>query len=251
MIEENDWLLLTAYADNELEGADLAAFEERLASEPRLQIELDRIRKLKRDLRSLRPFEAATKHQQRERMTVKWLHTGTMVAAACLIAVAMALFAWRYVRPGLEDRIFALHNQLARQTYVVDERKADRVVSTGRSFEFNAPDMTPSRLFLVDVESATAGDRDLVGLHYRGLKGCRMTLVAFEGAQVAVSAARDGYLTRTWSHGGFGFVLIAGGMDAQRFKAVGEYAEAVIEEGLQQQGTLRLAMSQTAKHSCA
>lgn len=43
MITEDDMILLSAYVDNELEGADLTAFKERLLKEPALRQELDAI----------------------------------------------------------------------------------------------------------------------------------------------------------------------------------------------------------------
>ncbi|MXN63321.1 hypothetical protein GR183_00260 [Stappia sp. GBMRC 2046] len=251
--QENDWVLLNGFADGELDAALSAAFEARLADEPGLQAELDRILKLKKGLAALRPAEAAPDAATDERKPAKKPRARAFAAiAACLIVAVMSLSAWQYLLPpNLEDSVFALHERLARQTYVVEEGKVEKVVSTGRAFEFSAPDMTASRLFLVDVETGRAGGSDIVGLHYRGLHGCRLTLIAVDGASSAPPMKRAGFLVRNWAAGGFGFVMVASGMDAERFEAVGEYAEAVIQHQLRRRDEFRHAMSETAARPCA
>ncbi|NRG17618.1 hypothetical protein HPQ64_07955 [Rhizobiales bacterium] len=251
--QEHDWVLLNGFADGELDAAQSAALQTRLDEEPELQAELDRILKLKAGLASLRPAEDAPAKQAREGKRAKKTRERAFAAiAACLVAAVMGFSAWQYLLPpNLEDSVFALHERLARQTYVVEEGKVQKVVSTGRAFEFSAPDMTASRLFLVDVETGRAGESDMVGLHYRGLRGCRLTLIAVDGASDALPMKRDGLLVRNWAAGGFGFVMVASGMDAERFEAVGEYAEAVIRDEMRRLQGFRTAMSETAARPCA
>ena len=253
--QENDWVLLNGFADGELDAALSAALELRLGEEPELQAELDRILKLKNGLASLRPAEDAPAKGRDEPGPAKSRWCGRAfagMAAACLVVAVIGLSAWQYLLPpSLEDSVFAVHERLARQTYVVEEGKVQKVVSTGRAFEFSAPDMTASRLYLVDVETGSTGESDIVGLHYRGLRGCRLTLIAIDGATEAVALEREGFLVRHWAAGGFGFVMIASGMDARRFEAVGEYAEAVIRDELSRQRGFRLAMTRTASRPCA
>lgn len=251
--QENDWVLLNGFVDGELDAALSAALQTRLGEEPELQAELDRILKLKDSLASLRPAEAAPAMDAGDGKRAKKTRARAFAAvAACLLAAVIGFSAWQYLLPpSLEDSVFSVHERLARQTYVVEEGKVQKVVSTGRAFEFRAPDMTASRLFLVDVETGRAGESDMVGLHYRGMRGCRLTLIAVDGASDALPLERDGLLVRNWAAGGFGFVMIASGMDAERFEAVGEYAEAVIREELRRLQGFRLAMSKTASRPCA
>ena len=66
------------------------------------------------------------------------------------------------------------------------------VVSTRHSrLEFQAPDLSASRLYLVETRLAGSGAHQTVAMHYRGMRGCRLTVVAIETAGTEPEPQRD------------------------------------------------------------
>jgi anti-sigma factor RsiW len=241
---DEDWRLLSAYADGELDSAGMAAVEARLRAEPGLARDLDRIRDLKRGLARLWPPDMAEATPRRAAKNAGLRVFGTAVAAVLVIAAvgAVALLVWPTVQPTWLAEAMALHNRLSQATYVVDETHVAQIISSGHALEFRAPDLTASRLFLVDVVTAQSEGAETIAIHYRGMRGCRVTLVAMldQGGPTEPPSVDD--LVRTWSFGGFNFAVIAKGMDEQRFASIADYLEAAIEDGVRSHDDLRMAM---------
>jgi len=242
---DEDWPLLSAYADGELDSARTAAVEARLRAEPGLARDLDRIRDLKRGLARLRPPDKAEASTPRVATNAGLRVFGTAVAAVLVIAAvgAIALLVWPTVQPTWLAEAMALHNRLSQATYVVDESHVAQIVSSGHVLEFRTPDLTASRLYLVDVVTAQADGAETIAIHYRGMRGCRLTLVAMldRGGLGEPPATDD--LVRTWSFGGFNFAVIAKGMDQQRFASIADYLQAAIVDDARSHDDLRLAMT--------
>jgi anti-sigma factor RsiW len=256
---DQDWSRLGAYADGELTADEASALEARLAAEPDLKYELERIRDLKRGLAALRPSDAAEDiepglplsptHARRPRCAI-------VAAAAALVAVIAAVATvpvwWPGEAPLTLDPV-AIHERLSSSTYVVDERPVQRIVSGGSAFEFRAPDLTGSRLYLVDVVTSRSGATDVIGMHYRGMRGCRLTIVATYNGDPAKGAVSGKGMIRAWSHGGVDFAVIANGMDEGRFASIADFAQAAIGEEIRRQRDLRTAMMERyrAARPCA
>jgi anti-sigma factor RsiW len=257
---EHDWLRLCAYADDELPADEVAALEARLATEPDLEHELERIRDLKRDLATLRPAETIVKSEpglHRFRKHVRRSRRAVVAAVAVFAVVLAAALAtvpvWRAGEDMQALDAMAIHQRLSEATYVVDERPVKRIVSGGSAFEFRAPDLTGSRLYLVDVMTSRAGETDVIGMHYRGMRGCRLTIVATYNAGMAGDPPSGGGLIRTWSHDGVDFAVIANGMDEGRFASIADYARSSIRDEIRRRRDLRTAMveSYRAARPCA
>ena len=244
MQRENDWILLNAFADGELDNDDVARIEARLAADPNLRDELHRIRSLKLRLASLRPVEDKNAFAGVGKFKFGTSRRAMAVAAAILaIAVFLAAYTWR-PEQGLDTIAVAAHERFSRTTYVVEERHVAKVVSTGNAFEFKAPDLTDSRLFLVDVQNTSVDDITAINLHYRGLRGCRLTLVALAGHAPTEEPTAANHLMRVWSYGGFLFAILASGMDPDRFESVARYAQATIRDDLRREREFRTAMAE-------
>ncbi len=249
------WQLLSAYADGELDVANSADIKARLRAEPDLRQELDRIRTLKCQLGTLRPPEVAAGASGRRKNHI-WSRSFTGAAAAAVVVVAVgigAMLVWPSAQSTWLDKAIVIHDELSQATYVVDEAHVTRIVSSGQALGFRAPDLTASRLYLVDVVASPSDDTEAIAMHYRGMRGCRLTVVATPiTSSLGAPLAADGLL-HTWTYGGFNFAVVAKGMDEQRFATVAPYVEAAIVDGMRQHDELMIAMTEgyDAARPCA
>lgn len=222
MVEERDWERLNAFADGELGPAETAAVRARLARDPDLAADLARIRTAKAALGRLAPDPASAPGSARGGMR-RW--AAAALAASVVLAVGVSV-AWVVSGPGGEIRLTAaeIHDRLSARSYVLatDGQVAQ---SLGRSLpDVTVPDFAAAQLTLVDIETWGAGPQARIAAHYRGRRGCRVTLLtepAGEGAEAAASTAHR------WQAQGTAYTLVADGMAPLRFAALGDYAEAV------------------------
>lgn len=249
--DSDEWRLLNGYADGELSETEATAFEQRLAAQPDLKRNLEELRALKGKLATMAPGPVV-----KNAPVSPPRRLGTRLAIAATVA-AIAILSTTVVMLRGEpttwiEHAHALHAEQAQRAYVVEERHIVQTVSSGHTLEFRAPDLTASRLYLVDIATSNWEGREAIALHYRGLRGCRLTIVAIEaeGKLDALAAATDG--SRTWQYDGFAFTVIAEGMDANRFASVADFAQAAIVAPVEDR-TLRTAMARTqqAARPCA
>lgn len=253
-----EWQNLHAYADGELPDDVARALESRLAADPDLQSELAGIREVKRKLARLRPYSAEIAAPP-ARASVSPKKAAAIAAAFMVAAVLSTLFGVFMLgseRTNWVEYAQALHAKQSHQAYVVEARYVAQTVSSGHALEFRAPDLTASRLYLVDIATPRWNDRETIAMHYRGVHGCRLTIVAVQasdGDNGIPDTSASGNLIRTWSHGGFVFAVIANGMDPNRFAAVADYSQAAIVEAIGQDTRMRTAMveSHRSAQPCA
>lgn len=227
MLSESDWELINAYADGELPPAGMAEVRRRLAAEPALAASMAEVRSTKSRLAALRPAASPDLPSPAPRAP----RARRRIAAAACLAALVALGAayqllWR--APSWIESPAELHRILASKTYVLPERQALPVISTARIGDMRVFDLSSSRLFLVDVQSSRQAGRDVVAMHYRGLRGCRLTVVAVEamtGDPAALPVRHEGLGAR-WTAGPIHFYLLASGMDRNRFDAIATYARS-------------------------
>lgn len=217
-VSEADWALLNAYADGELPPEEAEPLAARLAADPGLAAELERLRGLKRGLSALRPGRSRGRR-----------HAVPSVALAASVA-GLLLLGW-----AMQDRdpplpeaatVAALHGAFSAEHYDV----ADVALpGEGHGVAFagvRAPDISSSNLTLVAHRRVGAEGREGLAWHYRGQRGCRITLVA--GALAAEASAF--VLARRWTVRGTPVALVAEGMDGDRFAAIAEFAESRTRE---------------------
>lgn len=245
-LSEQDHEAVTAYADGELAPHARAALERRLAVEPALRAALDDIHRAKAMLAPLHLTMAspATNTRRGRRPAAR-----VLAIAACvtlLVLVAGSFFWFDRAQPWAALPA-ELHARLSEQTYVLSEDAARPMVASAHGGIFRPLDLSASRLVLVDVEASSASGRETIALHYRGRRGCRLTLVAAaaetEEAPTGAVRGHDG-LSRIWRAAGFDFFLLADGMDAARFAAIAAYAKAATRK-MERQEALVTAMDST------
>jgi anti-sigma factor RsiW len=223
-LSENDWELINAYADGELSAGEEAVVSRRLTEDAMLAAALAEIRTLKAALSQTRPAVEPV-------AAVRGRFTGRRFVLAASLAAAVVLGAFYQLTGSGEDWRDApaeLHATLSAQTYVLPDGNALPVISTARIGSLKVFDLSSSRLSLVDVRTTRRDQREVVAMHYRGQRGCRLTVVALEAlpGDPAVPPARHDGLSARWSVERAHFYLLANGMDRARFDAIAAYAKA-------------------------
>ena len=223
-VTDDDWDLLNAYADGELDRVTAKAIAARLANEPALQATHERILTIKASLRQMHPVPGSTKPTSRSTKARRRV----LAAAVTLLVVVGAVASGIFLRQGAERNlsIAELHRQFSDRSYVIDT--STRVdVSAGTTIgSLSAPDLSPSNLTLVDVEVMRSGVHERIAMHYRGRRGCRVTLVADALAVAATPDLSIMGLSYQWQTSRVRFYLVADGMDPARFAAIAAFAEA-------------------------
>ena len=207
MSESDDFILLNAYHDGELDDATCKLVRERLLAEPELRHMLDEIGEVSAALRDLRP-SVEPLGRRGTGIAILW-----KIAAACLI-LAISMSALLLGTAGSSEvSILDWHRKFVAQTY--ESEGMLKPVSATRWIDEGA-DLSAARLTLVDVAREKDGD---IYLHYSGVSGCRLTFGAHD-AEPAFKDAEDGFLIEKWQAGAQHYSLVAVGMDRKRFAAI-------------------------------
>ncbi|MEO1066493.1 MAG: hypothetical protein AAFW47_03850 [Pseudomonadota bacterium] len=212
-VNEKDWELINAYHDGELSHEERLDLEARIAREPLLEQALNRVAGVSASLGRLRPTVdtvapdiTATPANDNNWRLAKWLAGGAVAASLALAAV---------LGPGLfyEPTAFDIHTEFTKQSHTIDTDDT-RLVTIGGQVE--APDLSSASLTPVAIRTVEAG----TVAHYAGRNGCRLSY--FRGAFGSNDAARSGdKQVAAWSTGdGVGHMLVASGMDQDRFEAI-------------------------------
>ncbi|MEO0622269.1 MAG: hypothetical protein AAF183_08555 [Pseudomonadota bacterium] len=220
MVDERDWERLNAFADNELGPAETTVMRARLARDPDLAADLARIGAAKAALGRLAPDPVPGSARIKSR---RW--AAAALAASVVLAVGVSV-TWVVSGPGSETWLTAaeIDDRLSARSYVLatDGQVAQ---SLGRALpDVTVPDFAAAQLTLVDIETWGAGPQARIAAHYRGRRGCRVTLLT-EPADARADAAPPS--AHRWQAQGTAYTLVADGMAPLRFSALGDYAEAV------------------------
>ncbi|MHA1566665.1 MAG: hypothetical protein ACTSX7_15245 [Alphaproteobacteria bacterium] len=239
-LNESDWRLINAYADGELSAASTAELTQRLPQDAALAAALAEIRTVKQALSRMGDVQAAQPRPAAPRLARRL----ALAASVALVLFGAGLLGRQALLTDWRDAPAELHAALSANSYVLSDSTAVTIISTARIGDVAVLDLSPSRLTLADVKTAHRQDRDVVAMHYRGRRGCRVTVIAIEALpnDPAPSPARNEGLSVQWSVGAIHYYLLAGGMDADRFDAIVSYAQAESRR-LEGRDTLRLAMN--------
>ncbi|MEM1048350.1 MAG: hypothetical protein AAGL24_19525 [Pseudomonadota bacterium] len=236
-ISDRDWDLLSAYADDALDVETRRGLERRLGREPELAAELERIRRSKSILRTMQPAPG------RLRTRLHASPGSVRIAASfatlfCIVAVAV----WLAGPSGREETVRTdWHGDFAGRTYVI-RPGTGLTLAAGSGHGFSqAPDLSASRLVLVDVRVSGQGADETIALHYRGYRGCRLTLIS-EPLEAPTNPGAGYALVKAWETPYRRFSMIGDTMDPDRFRAIADYAEGQIRK-LEAQERQRLAVA--------
>ena len=224
-ISESDWGALNALADGALGRQEAKALRRRIDIDPNLAAEFDRILALKQALQKLRaaPQEAANESAGRR----SWSRLRRAAAASIVFVICAGFALSSLILSGNgEETVAEIHKAFSEETYILNSGGGLTLSSGAGIGALNAPDLTPSNLTLVDVRAYRGDAGERVAMHYRGRRGCRVTLIA-DTLSLPVEEEIPGVgLVYRWGTSNTRFVLLADGMDEDRFAAIGAFAEA-------------------------
>ncbi len=252
-LSDKDFERLNALADGELGGPEATRLRQRLQDEPQLQAAYDEIRQVKRKLGALAFDGAADAPPPATQPKRASWWPAAMAASFVAVAGLSALLVIASGDPDVAPAgVAAWHDHLSAQEYVVTRESGPLFVSLGTAGDVPVPDLSASKLFLVDTRvlgSETEPQRAV--MHYRGLRGCRLTLwYGTTGAAPAAWPKPDADTAfRHWSAGDEHFALIANGMDRQRFAAIADYVEVLTRLDAERRSPARTAMAEAYERS--
>lgn len=245
------WEMLNAYVDGELSPAERAGVARAAAEDRRVAQQIAAIEQLKLALAGER--EAPDLHLPSARPPRRMRLA--LAAAAC--AALVVLGAHLALRPDPATDSLAAALDLHRSWSEQADATALRPLPA-RLAAFGGPaaiDLSAAKLSLAHVTELDEPS-PLVLLGYVGNRGCKVSLVigvAIEGSGALVRRERGPFDAYAWRASGVGFVLVASGMDAARFRSIAEaLAQATRERApLDRETRLALAESRTNSPPCA
>jgi len=221
-------LLVHAYCDGELDPANALALERRMAADPRLAAERDRIVALKRAMTRLKPAAAPPALRGRIEREVGLRGrpaarpTWSALAASVALAVVVSAGAtWSVLAPGpaafAGDEVLGSHirSLMAAQPYDVasSDRHTVKPWFAGR-IDYAPPvhDLTQEGFPLVGGRLDVIDGRKVAVLVYRHNQH-RIALTLWPSSSPGNSAAtvrqRDGFAVAEWRHDGFDMHAVA------------------------------------------
>ncbi len=251
-ISDQEWEKLNAFVDGALPGEEARAFTLLIRDRDDLRQEQDKLLALKASLRELKPELSSKPKQQKTEGTIKSVFR---IAASLLVAASLGVMSlfWFNWKKGEESSPFALHAAFSEKTYVLPEQNPRLSVSGLSGSRFGIPDLTASALVLADILTLNEEGPVVIAMHYRGQRGCRITLVAMgrtATSETIESADKPGILRRQWNNQDFDFTLLATGMDLMRFKSIASYVMENTGRGVSPKNTdLRIAMRESYENA--
>jgi len=252
-LSDSDLINLNALADGELSAADTEQWKQRVSTDVHAAATYEKIMDVKKKLSSMSQ-EHIIGSATVPRSKTQTLHSSTPVRWAIAASIAVAIFVggtWFAFQgnPNADPiGLIAWHEQFSTQEYVVKQNQDPLFVSLGQSTDIPVPDLVPSKLYLVDTKviDDTALRKRAI-LHYRGLRGCRLTIWLAMGGQEISSEGIENL--RQWLVGKTRFGIIATGMDKSRFASIAKHVETVTRKSAIEADDTRVAMGDAYKRS--
>lgn len=225
-LNDQDWVLLGAYLDDELTPEERADFARRLEREQPLARALDDMGGLKRDLGALRPARSAANSSSAP--IGRWASAGALAAGLALVAFLGVELFDRTPSPAEIHASFLAEDM----TSLPD---AHRVASL--SPQSRLPDLGVAGLAVVFERKVGGG----VAGHYVGPNGCRLTLIV---GDAPIDEAGTTSMQAGWRSGSAHYAMVARDMDPRRFDAIAAYLRDGAGSG---GGTVLAGRLQTAR----
>ena len=254
-MNENDWNLLNLYADGEMDPSDAAAFARRIDNDPALQAGLANLVETKALIREMYSNEEtpdltqaksalrqnpAMERTDGQRINSHALTFAAGVACAIMIFVGVQLFSVQ--SDPWPAQIVSIHDTLSDKSYAVDKHNQVKLVPGRRFSALTVPDLTFSALYFVGL----VDQPDYLALHYRGMNGCSLTVVARERTGTRAYSTKpvssDRLLMEAWQGKEYDYAVISEGMDKGRFYSVYEFMKAEFQHQQERRNELRIAM---------
>lgn len=220
-VSDQDWELVSAYHDGELDAAATRVVEARLAAEPELLEVLRCVQEMSRGLVALRPELLTSSGDLRpmpaaanaNRKPWRWL-AGGAIAATILLAVVLGS---RALAPQTAADV---HLAFVDQPFAVTASDLTRVSAGASSVQ---PDLVAANLAPVALQDYRGG----TVAHYSGRNGCRLSY--FRGPE-AVEVGGQLQVIDWSTVDGLHHAIVATGMDAGRFEAIADFLKVTTRE---------------------
>ncbi len=246
-VNEFEWQKLDAYVDGELSPEEAQAFMRSLHDREDLKGEYEKLIQLKSNLSALAP---ASEYLVQD--TAPNRKRFRQIAAAAVIAVGLgsSLLVWNSMSGASSPE--KIHAAFSGKTYLLDKSKPTLHVSSFTSGEFDIPDLTLTQLQLADIQTQGSGENEVISVHYRGYRGCRLTLISTAGQNVnSVDQFQynkdDNLLKISWFTKRSSFTLLATGMDKNRFISIAKYVKNSVSQSEKRRESLKVAMHEAYK----
>lgn len=229
---EHDILLVHAYLDGELDPAHALEIERRIAAEPALRAEHDRVAALRRALRETLPHEPVPPGLRTRieaaaglrRPQPSWPALAASVALAAMLGSGATWIALRALAPDASsDAVVAAHMRALMAPQPIDVASSDRHVVkpwfAGRIPQ--APrvvDLAQQGFPLVGGRIDVIGRTPVPTLVYRHRQHL-ISLIAVPAGTAPGGRTLDGYSVVTWAEAGVGYWAISdlGAADLDKF----------------------------------
>lgn len=263
------WEELNAYVDGELDKARAAEIADAAAGDRRLAGAIAQLMKAKSGVAAAgfatAPESLADFVKKRERNS-GWraLRRPALAASFALALLGAGLLAATQERAG-DGPDWLREAKAIHAGFTSHDSEPLRVLpATAFALEGRfvlLPDLAAGELTLVAFETLTDGKGALEGVaaHYRGNRGCQITLIALPVAPGAIQAETpqsaeigDGDIL-AWRDGEAGYLLLSSGMDAARFQLLAEKIQTAAKELrlFTPDEELALAESRAASQPCS
>ena len=208
-LTDRDWDLISAYHDGELVGDDLRAFELRLEKDPKVAAALKDISDVSSSLSALKPQIKSVATAAPSNLNVaprKWMIGGALAASIALLGVFMQISA--------EPRdLLAIHSYYLDTTYDVSSSNIQLIATKADQPDLTRASLTPVARNITEHETI---------IHYSGQNGCRLTYL--RGTVPYQLPSKPDVQVMSWTKpNGQVHAIIATGMDAAKFEAIGNY----------------------------
>ncbi|MEQ8603838.1 MAG: hypothetical protein RIB45_11000 [Marivibrio sp.] len=257
------WRRLSAFVDGELGAREAAETAQQIADDPNAAREAAQLASAKEALGQAIAAPAlsvpsATPGLRRRARLRRWAAGLGALAASAAVAVGLTLAppAEAPASPDWAQAAAAQHAELSRLPQPIDAAAPRLERTTIAGFAPFVPSLEAARLrILAHIGFDGPDGAPGLAVHYRGARGCRVTLIALRDGAKGVSEAlsplahAQGYI---WRVGAVRYQLLASGMDKRRFAAV---AQAAHEASRLHQPTpadtrLRLAQARAESQPC-
>lgn len=241
-VNEFEWQKLNAYVDGELSPEDTQAFMRELQGREDLKAEYEKLIQLKS---SLSTFSPAPEVANQNSGAAGKRFAQIAAAAAVILVLGGSVMLWKSLDGATSPA--SIHTAFSEKTYLLDKSKPALHVSSFTSGDFDIPDLTPTQLQLADIQTSGSGENEVISAHYRGYRGCRLTLVSTADKSAGsekqfVFSKSDNLLEISWTSKHSAFTLVATGMDKNRFMSIAHYVRNRVSESEKRREDLRIAM---------
>ncbi|KLN62605.1 hypothetical protein WH96_03835 [Kiloniella spongiae] len=245
--EKPNWEILNAFLDGELSPSQEAWVESCAKKDLDIASEIARLKLLKNALAGsalISSDEQTSATEERKTTGYKQIAGGVSALAAVIVLFVMLFPLGYFSSPDFDYWALDRHEDLSGQSFVVSELEYKPLIAAAVSGTIQAPDLTGSKLYLVDLSISTFDRDDAIVMHYRGLRGCRVSLLATplqNGQKLHNSEIEEGFSDRVgaknlvsdfWNGERFRFALLATGMEQKRFDSIATYLKLEGERNL-------------------